>query len=112
MGPLRRYMTDDHQRLDALLDRATADAGHFDAEAFERFRAGLLRHIGIEEKILLRDARQRRGGEPLPVAARLRVEHAAIASLLVPTPDAALAGEIRQLLEAHNVLEEADGGLY
>ncbi|HEX9102205.1 MAG TPA: hemerythrin domain-containing protein, partial [Polyangia bacterium] len=67
---------------------------------------------GIEEKILLSDARARRGGEPLPQAARLRVEHAAIASLLVPTPDAAIAAELRGLLEAHNRLEEGDGGVY
>lgn len=111
MGPLRRYMTEDHARLDALL--ATATAGDaFDAGAFERFRAGLLRHIGIEEKILLSDARARRGGEPLPRAARLRVEHAAIASLLVPTPTPAIAAELRALLDAHNAVEEGDGGLY
>ncbi|HEX6835534.1 MAG TPA: hemerythrin domain-containing protein [Polyangia bacterium] len=112
MGPLRRYMTDDHARLDALLAASTARADAFDADAFERFRAGLLRHIGIEEKILLSDARARRGGEPLPLAARLRVEHAAIASLMVPTPDAALAAELRGLLDRHNALEEGDGGLY
>lgn len=111
MGPLRRYMTDDHARLDALLAAATAGDG-FDAGAFERFRAGLLRHIGIEEKILLSDARARRGGEPLPRAARLRVEHAAIASLLVPTPTPAIAAELRALLDAHNALEEGAGGLY
>jgi hypothetical protein len=105
-------MTDDHERLDALLATATADAARFDGAAFERFRAGLLRHIGIEEKILLRDARERRGGEPLPIAARLRVEHAAIASLMVATPDDALAAEIGGILAAHNRVEEADGGLY
>ena len=112
MGPLRRYMTDDHARLDAELARAVSDAARFDVDAFERFRAGLLRHIGIEEKILLPDARRRRGGEPLPVAARLRIEHAAIASLLVATPDHALVGEIRRLLTPHNTLEEQAGGLY
>ena len=111
MGPLRRYMTEDHARLDALLAAATAGDA-FDADAFERFRAGLLRHIGIEEKILLSDARARRGGEPLPRAARLRVEHAAIASLLVPTPTPAIAAELRALLDAHNAVEEGDGGLY
>lgn len=112
MGPLRRYMTDDHARLDELLARATANADRFDGDAFERFRAGLLRHIGVEEKILLREARMRRGGEPLPIAARLRVEHAALVSLLVATPNHALAGEIRLLLAAHNAVEEQDGGLY
>lgn len=105
-------MADDHDRLDRLLQRTVASVGRFDGDAFEEFRAGLLRHIGIEEKLLLPDARRRRGGEPLPVAARLRIEHAAIASLLVPTPDHALVGEIRSILAAHNVIEEADGGVY
>jgi hypothetical protein len=112
MGTLRLYMIEDHRRLDELLERSIADAQRFDVDAFERFRAGLLRHIGIEEKILLPAARRRRGGEPLAIAARLRIEHAAIASLLVPTPDHVLVAEIRQLLAAHNVLEEQEGGLY
>jgi len=112
MNALQRYMTADHDRLDRLLDRAVSSAARFDAGAFEEFRAGLLRHIGIEEKILLPDARRRRGGEPLPIAARLRVEHAAIASLLVPTPDHALVAEIRKLLTAHNRIEEESGGAY
>jgi hypothetical protein len=106
------YLTGDHARLDALLARAAADPEEFDAGAFEEFRAGLLRHIGIEEKILLADARRRRGGEPLPIAARLRVEHGALASLLVPTPDAALVAEIRALLRVHNGREEGAGGVY
>lgn len=111
-GPLHALLARDHARLEALLDRATADPGHFDDEAFEEFRAGLLRHIGIEEKILLPDAKRRRGGVPLPLAQRLRVDHGALASLLVPTPDAALVGEIRSILGDHDRLEEEPGGLY
>ena len=111
-GSLVGYLTDDHARLDDLLAHAVADPDRFDAGAFEAFRAGLLRHIGIEEKILLADARRRRGGEPLPIAARLRVEHGALASLLVPTPDAALVAEIRGLLRVHNGREEGAGGVY
>jgi hypothetical protein len=33
--------------------------------------------------------------EPLDLAARLRVDHGAIAAVLVPTPTPALVGEIR-----------------
>lgn len=110
-GPIERELTADHQRLERLLDRSVADPERFDHAAFEAFRAGLLRHIGIEEKILLPDAKRRRGS-PLPVARALRVEHGAIASLLVPTPDAALVGELRALLAKHDGLEEGDGGLY
>src|SRR5581483_6857560 len=43
----------DHERLDALLRRAFASAGSVDSEAYDAFRRGLLRHIGMEEKILL-----------------------------------------------------------
>ena len=109
---LERYLLEDHQRLDGLLTRALADEAHFDAEAFEAFRAGLLRHIGIEERLLLPWARGRRGGTPLPITSVLRIEHAALASLLVPTPDRGLAIEIRNLLVGHNLREEGAEGLY
>jgi regulator of cell morphogenesis and NO signaling len=111
-GPLSKAMAAEHERLEALLEQSVADPARLDLGAFEAFRAGLLRHIGIEEKILLPDARRRRGGEPLPVAKLLRVEHGALASLLVPTPDHALVGEIRTLLRAHDAWEEGPGGLY
>ncbi len=111
-GPIHRELSADHRRLDALLRQAVADPARFDHEAFERFRAGLLRHIGIEEKILLPDARRRNGGEPLALAERLREDHSVIASLLVPTPDAALVGELRAALATHDSLEEGPGGLY
>jgi hypothetical protein len=108
---LAQYLADDHARLDSLLRASIADEQRFDAEAFEQFRAGLLRHIGIEEKLLLPEARRRRG-EPLALARALRIEHAALASLMVPTPDRGLAREIAGLLEGHNAREERDGGVY
>jgi hypothetical protein len=111
-GPLSQYMASEHVRLEALLDQSVADPERFDLAAFEAFRAELLRHIGIEEKILLADARRRRGGEPLPDAKKLRMEHGALASLLVPTPDHALVQEIRTLLGPHDAWEEGPGGLY
>lgn len=111
-GPLAAYMEADHQRIDRLLDLAVADPNRFDHDAFERFRSALLRHIGIEEKILMPDARRRCGGVPLPIAATLRREHGALASLLVPTPDEALVKEIRGILTVHNPREEGLGGLY
>jgi hypothetical protein len=52
---------------------------------FAEFRAGLLRHIAMEEKVLLPDARLRRG-EPLPIAKQLLEDLALLASLMVPTP--------------------------
>ena len=111
-GPITRYLTDDHDRLDALLRRALARPGEVDREPFDAFRAGLLRHIGLEEKILLPAARLARGGEPLPLARRLRIDHGAITSLLVATPTATIGAELRTILEPHNVVEEEPGGLY
>ncbi|MBZ0119582.1 MAG: hypothetical protein K8H88_21505, partial [Sandaracinaceae bacterium] len=57
------HLIADHARLHALLQRALASG--FDPEPFAEFRAGLLRHIGIEEKVLLVAARRARGGEPI-----------------------------------------------
>ena len=111
-GILARFMIEDHARLDACLRRAEAGVDEIDAAAFEEFRGGLLRHIGMEEKILLPAARARRSGKPLDVAARLKLEHSAIALLMVPTPTRPLIVEIRALLSAHNPIEEGPGGLY
>lgn len=109
---LSAYLLEDHARLDGLLRQSVADPAHFDRTAFQAFRAGLLRHIGIEEKLLLPAARRKNGGVPLALAQELRIEHAALASLLVPTPDAALVAELRELLQQHNPREEGPEGLY
>jgi hypothetical protein len=111
-GPIFQHLAEDHARLDDLLARAVAGPGGVDLAAFGAFREGLLRHIALVEKILLPAARAARGGEPLPQARRLRVEHGAIAALLVPTPTPELAGELRKILGPHNELEEGDGGVY
>jgi 23S rRNA pseudouridine1911/1915/1917 synthase len=109
---LQQFLERDHARLDALLRRADADPGKIDVEAYEAFRAGLLRHIAMEEKVLLPEARRLRGGEPLAVAKRLRADHAALASLLVPTPTHEIVATIRRVLTEHNPLEEGPGGAY
>lgn len=111
-GRISSFFKADHARLDDLLRKAVAGDGEIDEEAYAAFRAGLLKHIAWEEKILLPAARRRRGGEALPVAKHLRVDHGAIALLLVPSPTRALVEEIRTILEPHNRLEEAPDGLY
>ncbi len=111
-GPLTRFLASDHDRLDGLLRLALARPGAVDRGPYDAFRAGLLRHIGLEEKILLPAAREARGGEPLPLARRLRIDHGAITSLLVPTPTPEIAAELRSILEPHNRVEEEPGGLY
>jgi len=111
-GPLYRFLADDHARLDGLLQRAVANPARIDATAYAEFRAGLLKHIGMEEKILLPAAQAVRGGEPLPVAARLRLDHGAIAALLVPLPTSKIVAALRAILTAHNAVEEGSCGLY
>ncbi len=111
-GPLWVFFSADHRRLDELLAQATSAAPAIDMTAFAAFRGGLLRHIGMEEKVLFRAAREARGGEPLALAGRLRVDHGALALLLVPTPTAGLVREILTILRPHNHLEEEPGGMY
>jgi hypothetical protein len=111
-GPVARFLADDHARLDALLRRATAAPDTIDGAAYSAFRSGLLKHIGMEEKILLPAAQRARGGEPLPLAAKLRLDHGALAALLVPTPTPVIVAAIRHILTAHNALEEQPGGVY
>ena len=111
-GPIHRLLADDHRRLDALLERAGANPYRIDDAAYAEFRSGLLKHIGLEEKILLPAAQRLRGGEPLPVAAVLRLQHGAIAALLVPTPTFDVVATLRAVLGIHNPLEEDPGGAY
>jgi hypothetical protein len=111
-GIIHRYLADDHERLDALIERAMSDSENIDRSAYAQFRSGLLKHIGMEEKILLPAARRNRGGEPLPVAAKLRLDHGALTALLVPSPTASIVAAIRAILKAHNPIEEDPGGIY
>jgi hypothetical protein len=57
-------------------------------------------------------AQQARGGEPLPIAAKLRLDHGALAALLVPTPTPTIIAALRAILAAHNMIEEGPGGVY
>ena len=109
---LHGYLADDHRHLDALLERAASDTENIDISAYAQFRAGLLRHIGMEEKVLFPAAKRLRGGEPLPIARKLRLDHGALTALLVPSPTASVVTAIRAILEIHNRIEEEAGGVY
>jgi len=110
-GPLHDFLQQDHARLDRLLDEATRETP-IAMPTYEAFREGLLRHIGMEEKILLPAAKRLRGGEALPLAHQLKLDHGALAALLVPTPTPELVAQLRAVLAAHNPLEEGPRGLY
>jgi hypothetical protein len=111
-GKIHGYLADDHRRLDGLLDRVISDSETIDAAAYGQFRSGLLKHIAMEEKIILPAAQKRRGGAALPLAAKLRLDHGALTALLVPTPTASVVAAIRAILKLHNPLEEDPGGMY
>jgi hypothetical protein len=109
------YLTGDHRRLDALLDAAVGTASvpsAPDLALYGEFRRGLLRHIALEEKILLPAAQEASGGAPLALATRLRLDHGAIASLLVPSPTPAVVATLRHVLASHNPIEEGPDGVY
>ncbi len=109
---IRSFLERDHARLDRLLARAAADPDKIDTEAFGEFRRGLLKHIGMEEKILLPAIPRLRSGQPLAIAARLRLDHGAIAALLVPTPRTAVLRALTTVLAIHNRVEEGTDGVY
>jgi hypothetical protein len=111
-GPIYSFLAHDHERLGGLLDRALADPEGIDDNAYAEFRTGLLKHISIEEKILLPAAQRLRGGTPLPIVARIRLDHGALVALMVPPPTRPLVSTIRSILTAHNVREEEVDGLY
>ncbi|MCW5788048.1 MAG: hemerythrin domain-containing protein [Nitrospira sp.] len=105
-GPIATLLAEDHRRLDGLLCSSAATADQIDQTTYDQFRAGLLRHIGMEEKLLLPAVQRWRGGAPLPVAAKLRLDHGALATLLMPTPTPQILATIRRILSDHNPLEE------
>ena len=110
-GPIQRFLEADHARLDALLAGALA-APQADGAAYLAFREGLLRHIAMEEKVLLPEARRRQGRASLPGGDQLRADHRALAALLVPPPSPALLETVGAVLAEHNPLEEGPGALY
>jgi hypothetical protein len=111
-GKIYRYLSDDHLKLDDALRRATRHPETIAMSAYAEFREGLLRHIGMEEKILLPAAQTANGGKPIASAGRLHLDHGALAALLVPTPTPAILTAIKTILEQHNPLEEGPGAVY
>lgn len=106
------FFTEDHRRVEALLDKATEKEGEVNETYYLEFRKGLLTHIKMEEKILFPAAQLANNNAPIPLAAKLRLEHGAITSLMVPPPDAGLIKVLRHVLDIHDIAEEEPGGMY
>ena len=105
------HLTADHRRLEALLDAATR-TDPIDLVPYAEFRRGLLRHIGIEEKMLIPAAQRAGAAIPANVVDRLRLDHGAIAALLVPTPTPTIVATLREILGRHDEVEEGTTGVY
>ncbi|HZT08881.1 MAG TPA: hemerythrin domain-containing protein [Chloroflexota bacterium] len=110
-GPVHQYLAGDHDRLGRLLDDALQPAS-MDLASYEAFRAGLLRHIGLEEKLVFPVARRTGDAATQAMISRLHQEHALFAAMLVPTPTVEILSQLRDLLVSHNQREEAPGGMY
>lgn len=106
------FFTEDHRRIEAIFKKATKDPDHVDLDQYQEFRIGLLTHIKMEEKILFVAAQKANGGEPLPLQAKLRRDHAALTSLLVCFPSPEVIRVLDHIMEEHDLLEEQQGGMY
>ena len=112
MGILFDFLVNDHRRLDDLLALSVADQNKIDMKSYSEFRQGLLKHIGIEEKIILPAIARFQNGRQADVASRLRLDHGALVTLLVPTPTMPIILTIQLILHVHNPLEEGNDGIY
>lgn len=110
--PIYIFFTNDHRRVEKLLDKATEKDSEIQMEYYQQFRAGLLKHIKMEERILFPAAQKANGGVPLPLAAKLRLDHGALTALMVIPPTSDIIKVLRYVLEKHDILEEEPGGMY
>ena len=106
---VQEYFTQDHRRLESLLHRAIDASALVDEAAYVEFRIGLLKHIALEEKILIPALSK---SDKYPLASQLRLEHGAIAALLVLPPSVEIKNALLGILRSHNKCEESEAGLY
>ena len=111
-GPLYKFFVGDHRRLEKLLNRAEVDRAKYDMAVYGEFRVGMLKHIKMEENVIIPAAQKVRDGIPLAIAPKLRLDHGALVALLVSPPSPTIVRAIRGILSDHNRTEESQGGLY
>jgi len=110
--PLHAFFTNDHHRLEALLEKATEQPEAINMEYYHKFRTGLLRHIKMEEKTFFPAAIKVNKEVMQNLIPRFKSEHGALTALLVPPPTLSIINAIRHVLEKHDLAEEESGGLY
>ncbi|MEO8823766.1 MAG: hemerythrin domain-containing protein [Ginsengibacter sp.] len=106
------FFTNDHRRIDKLLQKAIENPADIKEEFYHQFRTGLLKHIKMEEKILFPAAQKANGNVPLPLAGKLRLDHGALTSLMVVPPTSEVIKVLLYVLNQHDLLEEEPGGMY
>ncbi|MEW6434776.1 MAG: hemerythrin domain-containing protein [Myxococcota bacterium] len=106
-----RLLAAEHADSQAKLRACVGPDDAVDLRRFDDFRHALLRHIAIEEKVLMPALTKALGRPPL-FQNGLRKDHAGVAALCVPTPTREWVEDLRELLEHHQRVEEAPGGFY
>lgn len=109
---LHKFFTDDHRRIDNLLQKALEKSDEIDLSYYHQFRKGLLRHIKMEEKTLFPAAKKVNLQLMQNLIPRYRLEHGALTALMVPPPTLDLIKVIQYVIEKHDLAEEESGGLY
>lgn len=109
---LYHFFTKDHRRIEELLGQATENPGTIRMDFYHRFRTGLLTHIKMEEKILFLAAQKANNDVPLPIAAKLKLDHGALTALMTVPPTPEVIKVIRYILDKHDLAEEEPGGMY
>jgi len=110
--PIYHFFTADHKRIERLLEKAIENPDEINPDYYHQFRIGLLTHIKMEEKTLFPAAAIGNGGRPLPLAAKLRLDHGALTALMTVPPTLETIKATKQILDIHDRLEEEEGGMY
>lgn len=110
--PLYQFFTEDHHRIDKLLNKAIEKSGEINMDYYLQFRIKLLTHIKMEEKTLFPAAKSVDNNVMKEIIPRFRLDHGALTALMVPPPTMSLIKAIRYILEKHDLAEEKPGGLY
>lgn len=108
---ISHVLTAQHAQLRAELVGCFVGPAGLDVERFDVFRHSLLRHISIEEQVVM-PALLAVLGAPPGFRNGLRKDHAGIAALCVPLPEREWLENLRDLLDEHYRAEEEPGGLF
>lgn len=106
------FFTKDHRRIEDILEKAIENTDEINLDLYHQFRTGLLTHIKMEEKTLFPAAVLGNGGEPIPLAAKLRLDHGALTALMTVPPTFEMIRALKKILDIHDRLEEEEGGMY